>query len=216
MVAIAVTLWQLAHPWLLAHRPDPRRAPRAPDATAQTERHPLFADLTERHLFGVAAPAATAAPVAAEADIQINGILYSSKEEDSFAVLTVNGRSLAARTGTSLPTGATIVAIKQDRVVIDRSGKVESLVFEIKKADLNARFTPAQFAGASGAGMTMEETPGSAGVEPLTAEQPISAAVPGLPAGRPALVTPHFESLRQLRGPKAMARFHKVQPPELR
>lgn len=215
-VALAVTLWSLVRPWLPIKLA--RAASQNPVVTSRLNsvRRAQRSDidnLLRAHLFGVAGQ--TAAPVATDLAIQVKGIVYSTETDQSLAILNLNGTTLVVHNGTVLPDGGTIVAVEQDQVRISRNGRVESLMLDLKKAALNAHFTPAQFASggtsasdftSQGAGTNLSQQSSGMAIAPTVI--PFAGA-----ARQPRLVMPHFESLQQLRGGRDMQRFKKVRPP---
>lgn len=213
-LALAASLWFMIRPWLpikAAHAAnrDSVAASRL-DQVAPALRSDIDS-LPREHLFGMASPTSIAAAV--DPAIQVSGIAYSSDADQSVAILSLNGITAVARKGTVLPDGSIVLAVASDRVTVGRNGQVEDLMLDLKKAALNAHFTPTEFASgsvASGSSSNVtpdlnrpEETPGAA-----------PAAFPSTPVARaPELVMPHFESLQQLRGNRQMQRFQKLKPP---
>lgn len=215
VIALIVSLWSLVRPWLpikSAHAANRTPLVASRISPVQREQRSDIDSLIQAHLFGVAAQ--TPVNIVADPAFQVSGIAYSSEAGESVAILSLNGNTLVVHKGTVLPGGATLVDIEQDRVTISQDGRGESLMLDLKKAALNARFTPAQFAvGGTPAGVPAGETsitPSS----PLSEIAPATAAIPATVTARnPRLEMPHFESLRQLRGDREKRRFQKVKPP---
>lgn len=215
-IALAVTLWSLVRPWLpIKPARAANRTPIANSSLSQVHRDPRsdIDNLIQAHLFGVAAQTPPV-NIVADPAFQISGIAYSSEAGESVAILSLNGSSLVARKGTVLPDGATLMDIEPDRVTISQDGRGESLILDLRKAALNARFTPAQFAD----GGTRAGTP--AGVANISSSSLLSDVAPAtaaisapVTARNPRLEMPHFDSLQQLRGGRKMQRFQKVKPP---
>lgn len=216
VIAVIVSLWYLVRPWLpikSAHAVNRNPYVASRISPVHREQRSDIDSLIQAHLFGVAAQ--TPVNIVADPAFGVSGIAYSSEAGESVAILSLNDKTVIAKKGTVLPDGATVVDVEQDRVAISRNGRVESLMLDLKKAALNARFTPAQFA--SGGTPASDFTSQGAGIN-LSQQLSEMAIAPTVihsagAAHQPRLVMPHFESLQQLRGRRDMQRFKKVSPP---
>lgn len=213
-VAIVLISWQLAAPWL-PHTwgqhaaKDPVIAPNVP--SKPTDSQTLAATIVNYHLFGTtphATPNDVAIPVASTPGFQLIGIIYSSDPSESVALLDQGGVGVIALNGMSLSNGARVVSIQSDHVVIDHQGIRESVLLNMKKADINAHFSPAQFVENDDSG---NEQHNPALSTTTRAQEPLNETSSIVTGNRPTLVTPHFKSLKQLRGRNAMHRFRGFQ-----
>jgi general secretion pathway protein C len=102
-------------------------------AAVPVRQHVDVAAIASRHLFG-AAPAATPGPDAANAPqsnipLVLTGIIAANDPKDGLAIM---GESASAAkvyaVGDSVPGGAKVHSVYEDRVLIDRGGRLESLV----------------------------------------------------------------------------------------
>jgi hypothetical protein len=100
------------------------------------------------------------------------------------------------------------------RIVINRQGVVESVLLDIKKASMDAHFTPAQFASSGGMDLKSlnSDEPRPIDEAPAPSVSPAASQV-ALTGVRPTLVPSHFKSLKQLRGQDSMRHFQKANPP---
>jgi type II secretory pathway component PulC len=217
-VAIAVVSWSLVVPWLPhewgQHTAKNQVVP-TPYAASKPDSQALAALIAHDHLFGVIPPEAATnapAPVASTPEFQLNGIVYSSDPSESVALLDQGGVGVIVHNGMQLSDGQRVVSIEPDRVVVDRQGARVSVLLNLKIADINAHFSPAQFADS---GESDQKQQGD-NQEPsaFTDSQASLNGIVGMVTGnRPVLVTPNFKSLRQLRGRNAMRRFENTAPP---
>jgi type II secretory pathway component PulC len=218
LVGLCTLCWRLIALWLptrlptqLSTHPTAVSPPPASGPDENTRMDALIHD----HLFGVPAVASTrAVPVSTTSSLTVNGIVYSSTEEKSVVILTQNGASVVGRKGMQLPDGETIVSVLPDRIVVNRHGVVESVLLDIKKAAIDAHFTPAQFASSGGMDLNSlnSDEPRPIDEAPIPSESP-AASQAALTGARPTLVPSHFKSLRQLRGQDAMRHFQNANPP---
>lgn len=132
VIAVAASLAQLT--WRLV--PAPPLAPAPPAATkaaAGMAAAPRLASLAALHLFGApqAAPPAAAAQIDApetSLNLTLRGLFATDRKEASFAIIAEGrGTELPYRVGSSLPGGAVVHDILADRVVLERSGRYETL-----------------------------------------------------------------------------------------
>ncbi|MEJ2107977.1 MAG: type II secretion system protein N, partial [Acidiferrobacteraceae bacterium] len=133
--------------WTLIHPPV---APVTLPAEAAIPSAPASADaLVSAHLFGKADVAATPAldsiPVSS-LNLVLNGII--SAGNDSHALISVNGGEQAPfAVGDEVTTGVTLAAVYDDRVIISRGGKKESLLMYEDTGGSSAAALPSPAAG---------------------------------------------------------------------
>jgi hypothetical protein len=169
----------------------------------------LIADIQDAHIFGDAdASPATAPVVTSDGAVTVTGIIYSTEEQDSVALLSVAGNAVVSHVGTQLTTGQTITGIQSDRVLLRGRNGMTSLLLDIKQADLDQRISPGQFAVVSGAdgndGMPMA----SASFLPPSIQNGLA-----VPVAHVTLVPTHYVGLKSLRGRNAADRVANLDAP---
>jgi len=108
----------------------------------QSRQTPQIAPL---HLFGLSsqksAPIKKAEPVAApvtKLNLKLNGVFASTPAENSLAIISTNARDEQLYAiDENLPGGAILKEVYADRVIIERSGQLETLL--LPKEDLKNR-----------------------------------------------------------------------------
>jgi|HubBroStandDraft_5_1064220.scaffolds.fasta_scaffold120324_1 hypothetical protein len=169
----------------------------------------LIADIQDAHIFGDAdASPATAPVVTSDGSVTVTGIIYSTEEQDSVALLSVAGNAVVSHVGTQLATGQTVTGIQSDRVVLRGRDGLTSLLLDIKQADLDQRMSPSQFAVVSG-------TDGNSGIPmmPSAFLAPSTQGAPTAPVAHVTLVPTHYVALKSLRGRSAAARVANLDAP---
>ncbi|MGH8413288.1 MAG: type II secretion system protein N [Gammaproteobacteria bacterium] len=212
VAGIAVAGWQLAltlEPYFAHPHPESSQSS-SPNRPLDIRNHMNMTALVNAHLFGV--PLTTTAPVASASSIKVNGILYSSLAQDAAAILTFDNQQIIAHQGTQLPDGDSVTTIKADRVILNENGQAVAVMLDIKMADLNAHFTPNQFAKSGGTDLSQLSSPAqSSGQDDYP-----GIAIPeanSMTRAHPSLMPTHFQSLGSLRGGQAMQHFNKLHPP---
>ena len=214
LLAVAIMLtWQLLSPLV-------RRAPAAQGdaqsamahASPARPRSVLIADIQDAHLFGDASAGPATVPVSTvSGSVSVTGIVYSTQEQDSVALLSVAGSAVVSHVGTQLATGQTVTGIHPDRIELRGRDGLVSLLLDIKQADPNQRISPGQFASVSVGGDAADAELGAPGSQPAIVQN--TSAVPSLNVG---LVPTHFVSLKSIRGAHAARRFSGVDMPKIK
>ncbi len=159
----------------------------------------------QAHLFGSAQAAQSALPVQTVADVTLSGVLFSDRQEDSYAILVVGGQTAVVVAGAKLPDGETLHAVAEDGVILERNGTLVRVPLDIKKADSNAR-TPLLALGGGAAG----EASGPAIApmsEPDSPEQPKASWNSQQGMGQGMMTHGTFMPLSSIRGNQAKLRL---------
>ncbi|MGE5624586.1 MAG: hypothetical protein ACM3ZT_03460 [Bacillota bacterium] len=142
----------------------------------------------------------------------MEGILYADNDQDSLAMLSVNGQFVAARVGTRLVSGDTVSRILPEEVDLISGGATRPLGLDIKRADTNQRI---QSASLDTDGKITEVAPEATSSSPQVSATtvPLAPSVNIVRTEQAAVVQPHFKPLGALRGHKASAKFANIKPP---
>lgn len=189
---VLVLAWQLAQlTWLLVWPSRHEAAMLAPAATSTGTAQPRVDHaraIAERHVFGEAAVAATSAVVDApetQLNLKLLGVFAAQGEAGGIAIIAAGGRDEQVyAVNDPLPGGAILKQVLNDRVMLERGGRLETLRLPEERPSL----------------LTYEETPGGGG-RPLA------------PVG-PQNVGEALQSLREraIRDPSQLAELVSVEP----
>ena len=147
-VLVLFIAWLLAQlTWELLPQPKSAAAAFVPAPVAVA--HQLVAGkIADQHLFGNAAQPIGNASNAPDTTLALtlHGIVAGKNAQDSRALIVANGDEEPYAVGANLPGGAVIRAIYPDRVMLERSGRVEAL--RLPKTDTGSAPGPAMAMGA--------------------------------------------------------------------
>lgn len=131
VVALGVTLARTT--WLVVPIAPGPTAPPPPLATGTANETPRLTAVAARHLFGEAVQPAAAPGAGANApdttlNLTLHGLFAAKRKETAFAIIAQpNGDEQPYRIGDAVPGGAKVQDILDDRVVLDRNGRLETL-----------------------------------------------------------------------------------------
>lgn len=118
LVCASLLLWSM-----LPHKLKAADAPAQPTpAQVHKTAGSVAQEIATTHLFGQDPSIAAVTPVAAVANISIQGLFYSDDKELARAILEVNGKSDVFKTGDTLPDGEKLAAIGIAAVEIANGG----------------------------------------------------------------------------------------------
>jgi len=141
VVALGISLARLT--WLLVPVAELPRAPLAAAKAAASAAAPRLDSVAAMHLFGApqAAPPAAAQINAPETSLNLTlrGLFAAARKESAFAIIAEGaGNERPYRIGAKLGGGAVVHDILPDRVVLERSGRYETLRLPKERLELSA------------------------------------------------------------------------------
>lgn len=141
VVALGISLARLT--WLLVPVAELPRAPLATAKAASIAAAPRLDSVAAMHLFG--APQAALKPAAAQINapetslnLTLRGLFAAARKESAFAIIAEGaGNERPYRIGAKLGGGAVVHDILPDRVVLERSGRYETLRLPKERLELS-------------------------------------------------------------------------------
>lgn len=145
VIALAITLGQLT--WQLVPLPAAARAPAAASSTRTiATKLPSLESVAAMHLFGQSEMPAAHQADAPETSLNLTlrGLFAASRKELAFAIIVEGGSNERYfRIGDTVGGGATVREILEDRVILERAGRFETLRLPKERLELSAAHAPA-------------------------------------------------------------------------